>query len=91
MANRASIVRRTNALFARASVTAGLLPGALVVPPPALQRDAATGKAVLYVVADGKAQRREVVIEFKRTFMVYRRGAPEVTDTFPATDEEWTV
>jgi acyl dehydratase len=39
----------------------------------------------------GINQRREVVIEFKRTFMVYRRDAPEVTDTFPATDEDWTV
>ena len=26
----------------------------------------------------GINQRGEVVIEFKRTFMVYRRGAPEV-------------
>lgn len=39
----------------------------------------------------GINQRREVVIEFKRTFMVYKRGAPEVADTFPATDEPWTV
>jgi hypothetical protein len=23
--------------------------------------------------------------------MVYKRDAPEVTDTFPATDEPWTV
>jgi itaconyl-CoA hydratase len=39
----------------------------------------------------GVNQRREVVIEFKRTFMVYRRGAPEVLDTFPGTDDDWTV
>ena len=39
----------------------------------------------------GINQRAEVVIEFRRTFMVYRRGAPEVTDGFPRTDEEWTV
>ena len=26
-----------------------------------------------------------------RTFMVYKRDAPEVTDTFPKTTEEWTV
>ena len=39
----------------------------------------------------GINQRGEVVIEFRRTFMVYRRGAPEVTDGFPRTDEEWTV
>ena len=39
----------------------------------------------------GVNQRREVVIEFRRTFMVYKRGAPEVADTFPATDDDWTV
>ncbi len=39
----------------------------------------------------GINQRSEVVIEFKRTFMVYKRGAPEVADTFPVTDEDWTV
>jgi itaconyl-CoA hydratase len=39
----------------------------------------------------GVNQRREVVIEFKRTFMVYRRDADEVTDLFPGTDAEWTV
>ena len=39
----------------------------------------------------GINQRREVVIEFRRTFMVYRRNAPEVTDMFPVSDEDWTV
>src|SRR3954466_11396653 len=39
----------------------------------------------------GINQRREVVIEFKRTFMVYKRDAPEVTDTFPGTDTDWSV
>ena len=39
----------------------------------------------------GINQRREVVIEFKRTFMVYRRDAPEVQNTFPGTDDEWRV
>ncbi len=39
----------------------------------------------------GINQRREVVIEFKRTFMVYKRDAPEVQDTFPRTDDDWTV
>jgi acyl dehydratase len=37
----------------------------------------------------GINQRREVVIEFRRTFMVYRRGAPESADPFPGTDEPW--
>ena len=39
----------------------------------------------------GINQRREVVIEFQRTFMVYKRDAPEVADTFPGTDIDWTV
>lgn len=39
----------------------------------------------------GINQRREVVIEFQRTFMVYKRNAPEVTDAFPGTDTDWTV
>ena len=39
----------------------------------------------------GINQRREVVIEFTRTFMVYKRDAPEVADTFPVTGEDWTV
>jgi itaconyl-CoA hydratase len=39
----------------------------------------------------GVNQRREVVIEFLRTFMVYKRGAPEVQDSFPGTDDDWTV
>ena len=39
----------------------------------------------------GVNQRREVVIEFQRTFMVYKREAPEVEDAFPGTDAVWTV
>jgi acyl dehydratase len=39
----------------------------------------------------GINQRREVVIEFVRTFMVFRRDAPEIADAFPVTDEDWTV
>ncbi len=39
----------------------------------------------------GVNQRREVVIEFQRTFMVYKRDASEVADTFPGTDTDWTV
>jgi itaconyl-CoA hydratase len=39
----------------------------------------------------GVNQRGEVVIEFRRTFMVYKRGAPEVADLFPETDTDWTV
>ncbi len=39
----------------------------------------------------GINQRREVVIEFKRTFMVYKRGAPEASPLFPGTDTDWSV
>jgi acyl dehydratase len=39
----------------------------------------------------GVNQRREVVIEFKRTFMVYKREAEEAAATFPGTDSDWSV
>jgi acyl dehydratase len=39
----------------------------------------------------GVNQRREVVIEFRRTFMIYKRDAPEAAETFPGTDTGWTV
>ena len=37
----------------------------------------------------GINQRAEVVIEFTRSFMVFKHDAPEVLDTFPATDAAW--
>lgn len=46
---------------------------------------------ILGVRSRGINQRREVVIEFKRTFMIYKRDAPEVTDLFPGTDTNWNV
>jgi acyl dehydratase len=39
----------------------------------------------------GINQRREVVIEFKRTFMVYKRDAPQAAPAFPGTDADWSV
>src|SRR5262249_32953248 len=39
----------------------------------------------------GVNQRREVVIEFKRTFMLYKRDAEEAAATFPGTDSDWSV
>jgi itaconyl-CoA hydratase len=39
----------------------------------------------------GINQRREVVIEFRRTYMVYKRGAPAAVPAFPGTDTEWSV
>lgn len=50
-------------LFARASVSLGRVPGALVVPPSALQRDGAIPhEAQAFVVADGKAERKTVTL-----------------------------
>jgi acyl dehydratase len=46
---------------------------------------------IVSVRCRGINQRREVVIELTRTFMVYKRSAPEVADTFPLTDEDWRV
>jgi len=39
----------------------------------------------------GINQRREVVIEFGRTIMIYRRSAPEAAVDFPGTDAGWNV
>ncbi len=39
----------------------------------------------------GVNQRGEVVIEFTRSFMVFKRTAPEVEDAFPTVDAPWTV
>jgi len=39
----------------------------------------------------GINQRREVVIEYRRTFMVYKRTAPQAARSFPGTDEDWRV
>jgi len=39
----------------------------------------------------GVNQRREVVIEFRRTFMVYKRDAEEARPGFPGTDTDWSV
>jgi itaconyl-CoA hydratase len=39
----------------------------------------------------GVNQRGEVVIEFRRTFMAYRRGAADAPAAFPETSDEWTV
>ena len=39
----------------------------------------------------GVNQNAEVVIEFRRTFMAYRRTAAETTSIFPKVAEPWTV
>jgi acyl dehydratase len=44
---------------------------------------------IVSVRTRGINQRSEVVIEFKRTFMVFKRDAPELGNTFPVTEEDW--
>lgn len=39
----------------------------------------------------GVNQRGEVVIEFLRTFMLYKRSAPEAAPVFPDVEADWTV
>ncbi|MDP9227105.1 MAG: MaoC family dehydratase [Actinomycetota bacterium] len=39
----------------------------------------------------GINQRAEVVIEFTRSFMVFKRSASEVNESFPSTDAPWSV
>jgi acyl dehydratase len=39
----------------------------------------------------GINQRSEVVIEYRRTFMIYKRDAPEAAELFPNTDADWSV
>ena len=39
----------------------------------------------------GINQRSEVVIEFTRSFLCFKRSAPEIVDVFPATPDAWTV
>ena len=31
------------------------------------------------------------MIEFTRSFLVFKRDAPEIADTFPSSQAEWTV
>jgi itaconyl-CoA hydratase len=39
----------------------------------------------------GLNQRGDVVIEFTRSFLVFKRDAPEIADSFPASGAKWTV
>jgi acyl dehydratase len=46
---------------------------------------------IVSVRSRGVNQRGEVVCEFRRTFMIYRRSAPEAADRFPVVKTEWSV
>lgn len=46
---------------------------------------------IVSVRTRGLNQRAEVVIEFKRSFMVLKSDAPEAADAFPVSGDPWTV
>jgi len=46
---------------------------------------------IVSVRTRGINQHREVVLEFKRSFMVYTSEAPETRDCFPITTDDWTL
>lgn len=46
---------------------------------------------IVTVRCRGINQRSQVVIEYRRTFMVYKRAAPQAERSFPGTSEGWTV
>ena len=56
-------------------------------------RDSASQPTVgiVSIRSRGVNQRGEVVIEFRRTFMAYRRDAPEAAPLFPEPTTGWTV
>lgn len=60
--------RLISGLFARADVRVREVPGGLVVPPSALVRDGADpSRALVFVVAGGRADRRDVVVGVERS------------------------
>jgi len=80
--------------------------GDIKLPKPVFAGDTLWAESEVLSVRDSKSrpsvgivgirtrginQRREVVIEFTRSFMVYRRAAAEVTEPFPITVESWSV
>jgi len=46
---------------------------------------------IVAVRTRGLNQRRETVIEFTRSFLVYKRDAPEAAELFPGALAEWIV
>ncbi len=49
------------------------------------------GCGIVGIRTRGINQRAEVVIEFTRSFMIFKQAALEAVDAFPATDADWTV
>ena len=46
---------------------------------------------IVSIRSRGINQRHEVVVEYRRTFMAYKRTAAAAGDLFPVTDAEWGV
>ncbi len=80
--------------------------GDIRLPKPVLAGDTLWAESEILTVRESKSrpqcgivglrtrginQRGEVVIEFTRSFLVFKRDAPEMSDAFPVTDTEWTV
>jgi itaconyl-CoA hydratase len=57
------------------------------------KRESRSNPSVGIVTARSRGinQRHEVVIEFRRTFMIYKRSAPEALDMFPESEDSWGV
>ena len=49
------------------------------------------GCGIVGIRTRGINQRAEVVIEFTRSFMIFKRAALAEVDVFPTTDADWTV
>jgi len=80
--------------------------GDIVLPKPVFAGDTLWAESVVLAKRESKSrpscgivtirtrgvnQRREVVIEFSRSFLVYRANAAELADLFPVSDRPWTV
>jgi membrane fusion protein, multidrug efflux system len=62
-------------LFARAEIRVREVPGSLTVPPTALVRDGADpARAQAFVIADGKAERRDVMVGVERSDAIQVTG-----------------
>ncbi len=57
------------------------------------KRDSKSNQSVgiVSVRSRGINQKSEVVIEFRRSFMIYKRDGPELPSVTPQTEDEWTV
>jgi itaconyl-CoA hydratase len=57
----------------------------------ARESNSRTSCGIVGVRTRGVNQHRDVVIEFTRTFMIFKRDAPEIASQFPEPTAEWGV